>query len=122
VYRLRKRVEIDSSHYLPAHPGKCRRLHGHRWVFEVEVTAEDVDETTGMVVDFGDLAAPIKALDHRVINELDPFTRIPPTAENLAKWAVEEVWGLAPTALSVTVTVWETPSSSVSWTKRRDDR
>jgi len=122
VYRLRKRVEIDSSHYLPAHPGKCHRLHGHRWVFEVEVTAEDVDKATGMVVDFGDLAAPIKALDHRVINELGPFTRIPPTAENLARWAVEEVWGLAPTAMSITVTVWETPSSSVSWTKRRDNR
>lgn len=46
-----KRYEWDMGHRLPSHNGKCRRLHGHRYVAEIDVTG-DVQARSGMVIDF----------------------------------------------------------------------
>ena len=49
----------------------------------------------GLLVDFVELKAAadevVQYLDHRNINELSPFDRLQPSAENLAKYVLERV-------------------------------
>ena len=49
-----RRFEINASHRLHEHPGRCRNVHGHRYAFEVTVTADDLG-SDGTVIDFSDL-------------------------------------------------------------------
>ena len=56
AFRVRRRIEIDAGHRIMTHGSKCRNLHGHRYVIEVECEAgrlHDMGEQTDMVVDFG---------------------------------------------------------------------
>ena len=91
-FDIRKRFTFEAAHALPRHEGKCRRMHGHSWVGWVELSAESLHETgpsTGMVMDFGDIAAVLSPmvdehLDHWVLNEsLDMES---PTSEAVAQW------------------------------------
>lgn len=97
-----RKLEIDAGHRLTRHESKCRNVHGHRYVFEVTVGAEDLDDV-GRVIDFGVVKAVIggwldEHWDHGFIYQFgDPVgdaiaehgmkTYVmmkPPTAENLA--------------------------------------
>ena len=98
LYLKRK---FDAAHFLPGYEGKCANMHGHTWVVEVWVSGK-VDPVTGMVCDFGDLKAPIDALDHTLLND----TLENPTAENLAKHL-----RLAYLPLMATVRVWESENA-----------
>lgn len=49
---ITRRLEIDAGHRLMNHESKCRNVHGHRYVFEVTVGAENLDGS-GRVIDFG---------------------------------------------------------------------
>ena len=70
--------------------GKCNNpnWHGHNYVLEVSVTGP-VDETTGYVVDLGEIKAivereVIQHVDHRNMNVDVPFMQgINPTTENI---------------------------------------
>ena len=70
---------IDCAHLLPGHP-KCGQLHGHTYRVEVMVEGEMKD---GMVLDFADLKAQIRAVlaryDHRHWNDFMDY----PTVENI---------------------------------------
>lgn len=116
VFILRKTVEVDAAHRLPSHPGKCANLHGHRWKFIVEIVAERLNEQ-GMVLDFGVIKETLGALDHKCINEISPFDSTDPTAERLAIWACMEIAGhlSEDQDANVSVTVEETPGSSVTY-------
>lgn len=87
--RLTKTFHFEAAHNLPTFPDghKCRRLHGHSFVFDVIVEGE-VNPELGYLIDYGDIkraAEPIVArLDHFYLNEIDGLSN--PTAENLAKW------------------------------------
>jgi 6-pyruvoyltetrahydropterin/6-carboxytetrahydropterin synthase len=107
-----KKIGFDAAHFLPDHPGKCKELHGHHWVTEIGVTGE-LNEDTGMVVDFTLLSEFLKtiegALDHHLLND----TVGNPTAENIACWIRDrflEYQSLSEMEL-VFVKVWETDNS-----------
>ena len=115
--RIRRWVETDTGHRVPNHKSKCRHMHGHRYRWEAElegdvVTLGGVSEE-GMLMDFSDVSAILNEYIHDVVlhafivYERDkealvalshmgdehrtlivPFI---PTAENLAKWAFENV-------------------------------
>ncbi len=56
AFKVSRRIEIDAGHRIMTHGSKCRNLHGHRYVVEVECEARrlhDMGEQTDMVVDFG---------------------------------------------------------------------
>ncbi|MDO8606051.1 MAG: 6-carboxytetrahydropterin synthase [Phaeospirillum sp.] len=56
AFKVSRRIEIDAGHRIMTHGSKCRNLHGHRYVVEVECEAgrlHEVGEQTDMVVDFG---------------------------------------------------------------------
>ncbi len=58
MYILRTEGHFDSAHFLANYEGKCRNIHGHRWVVDVEVKSESLQaggQLDGMIIDFGDL-------------------------------------------------------------------
>jgi 6-pyruvoyltetrahydropterin/6-carboxytetrahydropterin synthase len=80
---------IAAAHRLPQHAGQCHHLHGHNWRIQVTAAARELDEQ-GMVLDFAVLKKNLRdvcaLLDHKMINDIPPFDRLPPTAEHLAQW------------------------------------
>lgn len=110
MYIVKTEDSFDSAHFLARYNGKCRNIHGHRWRVVIEIVGENLDD--GMVVDFTDIKAALKALtdnlDHSLVMEKDtlkPQTyeclvdegfRIMimdfrPTAENFAKYFFDEI-------------------------------
>jgi len=121
-YTLTVTTEFASAHSLRDYPGDCRRLHGHNWKVEVEVVASELD-ALGMAVDFGEIKAAARAaageLDHRYLNEIPPFDRLNPTAENLAAHLFERISARLNNArVTVSaVTLWETDRACVRYSK-----
>ncbi|MFH4415700.1 MAG: 6-carboxytetrahydropterin synthase QueD [Neisseriaceae bacterium] len=70
TYTVNKQFCFEMAHLLDGHDGKCKNLHGHGYVLQVEVTAplcrEGVKE--GMVIDFGDLKTIV---EEKIISHLD---------------------------------------------------
>jgi 6-pyruvoyltetrahydropterin/6-carboxytetrahydropterin synthase len=89
MYYTRKTIEISAGHSLNLnYESKCRQLHGHNWIITIYCRSEKLDEN-GMVVDFSALKNQIKdKLDHQNLNEVFDCN---PTAENIAKWIVDNV-------------------------------
>ena len=119
MYRVGIRGHFDAAHHLRGYDGACARQHGHSWVVEVAVESQYLD-SLGMVVDFRLLKGTLKSkvldiLDHRDINEIDIFTEINPTAENLARWIYEKMREGGP--MVIEVKVWESPESWASYSK-----
>jgi len=82
-----------AGHYLRNYKGKCENPHGHNYKIRVTLAAEELDKA-GLLLDFKDLREVMKQvierLDHQMINEIEPFTVINPSAENLAKYFYHE--------------------------------
>jgi 6-pyruvoyltetrahydropterin/6-carboxytetrahydropterin synthase len=83
-----------AGHALRHYKGKCENVHGHN--YRVQVTAEgDELNSIGLLVDFVELKRVVRQivdrLDHQFINDLEPFTVINPSAENLAKYFYDEI-------------------------------
>jgi len=66
--------------------GKCCNLHGHTWDVHFEVVG-NVDEKSGMIVNFNVLKDIIDGLDHNLINDTVKL----PTAENLVGYFVDKL-------------------------------
>ena len=85
--RLGVTDHIDCAHLLPGHP-KCGRLHGHTYRVETVVEGEMKD---GMVLDFAELKAQIRAVlsrfDHRHWNDFMEY----PTVENICERLATEI-------------------------------
>lgn len=91
MYYVRKRLEISASHRLElSYESKCTALHGHNWIITVFCRAEELDGN-GMVADFAHIKRAIAdRLDHTCLNDVLPFN---PTAENIARWVVDQTPG-----------------------------
>ena len=90
-------VTVDDSfaagHYLRNYKGKCENPHGHNYKVRITLAGEQLDKA-GLLLDFKDLREVMKhvidRLDHQMINDVEPFTVLNPSAENLAKYFYEE--------------------------------
>ena len=146
VTRIRRWVETDTGHRVPNHKSKCRHMHGHRYRWEAElegdvVTQEGASEE-GMLMDFSDVSAILNQHIHDVVDHafivyegdkealaalsqmgdehrtlIVPFI---PTAENLAKWAFEQVESHISSSYGNSLKLYafhvrETPKSWASW-------
>lgn len=127
MYTLKVEGAFEAAHRVAGYPGKCDRLHGHNWVVQAVIQGNELDEL-GMLVDFKQakraLSEVLERLDHRFLNELQPFSNgLNPTAENLSRVIFEELAGnpvfVRDSYLSA-ITVFESPKSSVTYT--RNDR
>jgi 6-pyruvoyltetrahydropterin/6-carboxytetrahydropterin synthase len=116
TYTISKTFEFSASHQLSGLPAghQCARLHGHNYVVRLELAADHLD-TTGFVLDYGDLK-PFKTwidehLDHRHLN--DQFGTSNPTAEHLAHELHRIAYDVLPipATVRVAVAVSETPKT-----------
>lgn len=132
TYSVTKRIEFCYGHRLLDYDGDCKHLHGHNAVVEIEVRSATLD-VRAMVCDFNDIKRVMKGwvdrqLDHRMIlRRDDPLAELlraagepvylvdrNPTVECIAQLLFEQTKAAG---FSVTrVTVWETPSSSATYT------
>ena len=112
---------FSAAHSLRNYQGKCERLHGHNWKIEVVVGAERLDEA-GMGLVFTVLRAKtaevLAELDHRFLNEIEPFREANPSSELLSRHLFERIGALVndDRVRVVTVRVWE---SEGSWAEFR---
>ena len=126
MFKLIVKKEFSSAHILHGHPGDCKRMHGHNWIVEAKVEGDNIN-SIGMVIDFKDikknLANIISKLDHRFLNEIDPFIEVNPTAENISKYIYKELSkNINTDNIKVSeIKLWETNNSAViymEWTTR----
>ena len=122
TYILKVLTEFASAHTLRGYPGACSRMHGHNWKVEVEVEATALDDV-GMGIDFKVIKEAARAiggrLDHRYLNDLEPFTEVNPTAENIAAYFYRELRQSfdKPELKVKSVTLWETDRACVRYTE-----
>ena len=122
LFTLKIVTDFASAHTLRDYPGDCSRMHGHNWKTEVEVKARQLNDV-GMGVDFKVIKQTTRditaRLDHRYLNELEPFTSINPTAENIAAYIYKELsLQLNNEQIQVSaVTLWETERACVRYTE-----
>ena len=130
-YQVTKTIEFSYGHRLLNHNGKCRYLHGHNGMLEIDIDAETLDGM-GMVIDFTDVNQVVKAwvdqnLDHRMLLCRDdpalPLLQeagepvfvmdVNPTAENIAALVCTAA---SKAGLQVSeVRLWETATSRASY-------
>ena len=93
MFEVTVEAGFSSGHYLRNYRGKCENPHGHNYRVLVTLAGRELDES-GLLLDFKilkDVLRPVVSyLDHRMINDLEPFTTVNPSAENLAKYFYDE--------------------------------
>lgn len=121
---ITKRFKFESAHHLPFHEGKCKGVHGHSYILEIEVTgilADDESGIHGMIMDFSDLKKIVheyivEVLDHQDLNlHFDN-----PTAEAMVLWIRNTLLfriesGPTSRLKLVRVRLWETEDSYAEW-------
>lgn len=94
MYKLKIQTTFAAAHCLINYQGDCENLHGHNWKVEVEVTARELDKA-GLGIDFKVLKQEtnglLRNLDHKYLNELQPFVDISPSSENISRYLYQEL-------------------------------
>ena len=115
MYTISKHFDFSASHIIEGlpDPHPCSRLHGHNYVVELVLAAEELN-ATGFVVDYNELIVFKKmideTLDHRHLNDvLDG----PTTAESIAKYLYEHAKQIWKEVISVSVS--ETPKTNATY-------
>ncbi|WP_455210630.1 6-carboxytetrahydropterin synthase QueD [Kaarinaea lacus] len=120
IYTLKIVTDFAAAHTLRDYPGACSRMHGHNWKVEVEVQATQLD-SVGMGIDFKEIKQATRKvtdeLDHYYLNEIPPFDRVNPTAENIASYIYQAVSELIDNerVKIKSVTLWETEKACVRY-------
>jgi 6-pyruvoyltetrahydropterin/6-carboxytetrahydropterin synthase len=120
MFEITAEYTFAAGHALRGYKGKCENVHGHNYRVQVIVSGEQLN-SAGLLMDFVDLRKAIKGLverlDHRFLNDLAPFDRVNPSAENLAKHFCDELEAqVRERGLRVqAVTVWETDTTSATY-------
>lgn len=126
-FSVRVEARFEAAHYLRNYRGITEPLHGHSYRVEAELerTGGSLDEDE-LAVDFVDARKQLESiasrLDYGCINEIAPFDRLNPTAENVARWFQEELQHAMEHA-DATVTevrLYEGPVNSVTYRPARD--
>ena len=93
MFELTVEDTFAAGHYLRNYKGKCENPHGHNYKLRVTLAGKELDRA-GLLLDFKDLRGVmrhvIERLDHQMINDIEPFTVLNPSAENLAKYFFDE--------------------------------
>ena len=86
---------FSSAHQLRGYRGKCENLHGHNYKIEIYARGKELN-SIGLLVDFVELKQAaddlVTYLDHKNLNELEPFVvEQNPSAENVARFVLEKL-------------------------------
>ena len=120
MYEISVERHFDAAHFLRGYKGKCEALHGHRFRVVVKIKVSELDDI-GLAYDFTDLKRHLNDIlsrfDHTCLNDVAPFDKINPSAENIAAAIYDELkTRLAADPIALTcVEAWETPHQGVAY-------
>jgi 6-pyruvoyltetrahydropterin/6-carboxytetrahydropterin synthase len=123
MYEVTVEAGFSSGHYLRNYRGKCENPHGHNYKVRVTLAGRELD-ATGLLLDFKllkqVLRPVIERIDHQMLNDLEPFIELNPSAENLAHYFYQETSTqlLEMTSGRVRVkdcTIWETDTTTATY-------
>lgn len=123
MYEVTVQDTFAAGHYLRNYKGKCENPHGHNYRVVVTLQGRELDKA-GLLLDFKDVKCVMKHtieyLDHTMINDVEPFTELNPSAENMAKFFYdrtnERLRETTDGRVSVKqVTIWETDTSEATY-------
>jgi 6-pyruvoyltetrahydropterin/6-carboxytetrahydropterin synthase len=93
MYEVTVERSFAAGHYLRNYKGKCENPHGHNYKIRVTLQGRELD-SAGLLLDFKDLKGVMKKtierLDHQMMNDVEPFTVLNPSAENIAKYFYDQ--------------------------------
>ena len=94
MYDVTVKTGFSAAHQLRLYDGKYENLHGHNWTAQVTVEADELNPI-GVGMDFVELKEMVERilsrLDYQNINEISPFDKENPSAENIARWLFLEL-------------------------------
>jgi len=120
MYELKVITHFSAAHQLREFKGPCEDLHGHNYRVEVRVTTDTLDKA-GIAIDFGKLKGCVAQitdrLDHKFLNDLEPFTKQNPSSENIARHVADGLTLLLenPAIRVSSVTIWESEHSCATY-------
>src|SRR5205809_5712146 len=91
IYRMPFQItttrHFSAAHQLRLYDGSLEPLHGHNWKVRITVAAAALD-SIGVVMDFHELERLVEdvigKMHNRHLNDLPEFSRLNPSAENVA--------------------------------------
>jgi 6-pyruvoyltetrahydropterin/6-carboxytetrahydropterin synthase len=93
MYEVRVEAGFAAGHYLRNYRGKCENPHGHNYKVQVTLRGAELD-AAGLLLDFKLLKQVMRPvidrLDHQMMNEIEPFITLNPSAENLARYFFDQ--------------------------------
>lgn len=121
-FTIRVEAHFEAAHFLRSYHGAAEPLHGHSYkvlaeLARVQSPLDNEDLSVDFVQATKDLAGVAGRLDYLCINDVPPFDRLSPTAENIAQWIHQELSAVVGKAGAKvrSVTVFEGPFSSVRY-------
>ena len=122
MYEVSVDETFAAAHNLRGYKGKCEDLHGHNYKVRIILAGKELD-SVGLLYDFVHLKqviqGVIRALDHKYLNELPPFDKINPSAENIARHiydaAASQMHQVPNGAGIASITVWESDVTSATY-------
>jgi 6-pyruvoyltetrahydropterin/6-carboxytetrahydropterin synthase len=123
MYEVTVEAGFSSGHYLRNYHGRCENPHGHNYKVRVTLAGAELDRT-GLLLDFKMLKQVMRPvidrIDHQMLNDLEPFTTLNPSAENIARYFYqqtnEQLAGMTDGRVRVKhCTIWETDTTSATY-------
>jgi 6-pyruvoyltetrahydropterin/6-carboxytetrahydropterin synthase len=94
MYEITVEKHFEAAHFLRGYQGKCENVHGHRYKVVVKIEASKLNKI-GLAYDFTDLKRHLNAIleryDHTCLNDVKPYDKINPSAENIAATIFKEL-------------------------------
>ena len=125
MYEVTVEDSFAAGHYLRNYKGKCENPHGHNYKVRVTLRGHSLDKA-GLLLDFKDLKEVMRhvidRLDHQMLNDIEPFTTLNPSAENLAKYFYNETNSRLKQSTNgrvrvKDVTIWETDTTTARYSE-----
>jgi 6-pyruvoyltetrahydropterin/6-carboxytetrahydropterin synthase len=114
LFQIHTTRGFSAAHQLRLYDGSLEPVHGHNWKVQVTVESPQLD-AIGVVMDFHVLERLLDAIigpfHNHHLNEIAPFDKVNPTAENVARHVLKSLV-LPPPVRVVAVEVWETAENS----------
>jgi len=125
MYEVTVEDSFAAGHYLRNYRGKCENPHGHNYKVRVTLRGAELDKA-GLLLDFKDLKEVMKhvidRLDHQMLNDIEPFKVLNPSAENIAKYFYDQANGRLQAVTQgrvdvKDVTIWETDTTTARYSE-----
>jgi len=123
MFELTVEREFSSGHFLRNYHGRCENPHGHNYKVRITLAGAELDKA-GLLLDFKLLKQVMRPvidrIDHQMLNELEPFTTVNPSAENIARYFYDQTNQQLTDMTEGRVrvkdcTIWETDTTSATY-------